>query len=353
MTGAADILNADMSAVGRMIQDGFAWWTRELIDMAPAWLRGLADSRPNLTAEPAPDGSYVFMRGGKKVMPALGSGGRGTPVTLLLPPAGFLVREVVVPAMTDGDIRRLIALDIDRLTPFRAEAVYVDVAFKRGGVDEATRRRVAIAVIGRDAADEALARARSAGLDPRALGVGAARQEDTLFDFLPIIRRARGERSNRSRLLAWGAVALLLVVNLTVATLRDMGEIGHLRRVVNAQRAPRDQVLRLRRQVLDETARRVLVARSHGQGEPLRALDAATRALPDGAWVQRLSWDGKAMRLAGYRQANVDVVTALRASPLLTNVRNSTGDSLGRTAAGQPFDVTADMLGATAPTGRP
>jgi general secretion pathway protein L len=353
MTGAADILDADLSSVGRMIQSAFAWWARELLDMAPASVRSLADARPSLTAEPSPDGGYVFMRGGQKVMPAIGGGARALPVTLLLPAGAVLVREVVVPAMTDGDVRRLIALDIDRLTPFRAETVYVDVAFVRAGSEEAIRRRVAIAVIGRDAAEAALERARAAGLDPQAAGVAGAGADHAPFDFLPVMRRARGERPSRRRLYAWGAVVLLLAVNLAVATLRDMGEIGHLRGVVDAQREPRDQTLLLRRQVLDEAARRVLIATGHGQGEPLRAIDAVTRALPDGAWVQRLSWDGRTMRLGGYRQVSADVIAALRASPFLANVHNSTGDSVGRTAAGQPFDVTADITGGAAPAPRP
>lgn len=342
MTSASDILSADLTTVGRTLKSGFAWWTGELAGMIPARWRSLADTRPALSAQRGPDGDYVFARGDRRVMARPRP---GTRVTLLLPPDGVLEHEVSLPAMADDDVRRLIALDIDRLTPFRPETVLVDVAFVRGPGDGAGRRRVAIAVVDRAAADLAVEEARSAGLDPRAVGVAGPTGDHGPFDFLPAMRQARGERPNRARLYAWGAVAFLLLINLMVATLRDVGDIKRLHAVVDAQHGPRDATLRLRRQVWEEAARRALIIQGHGQGEPLRVIDAVTRALPDGAWTQRLSWNGKAVRLAGYRQDNVDVAAALRASPLLANVRNSTGDSLARMAAGQPFDITADVVG--------
>jgi len=349
MTSAADLLGADISTVGRSLGAGFAWWVGELADMVPAPVRALANSRPSLTAERGPDGGYILTRAGRVVMAAPGSSARRTPVTLLLPRDSVLTREVTTPAVSDRDARRLLTLDIDRLTPFSPAAVHLDIAFLGAAADDAGRRRVAIAVVSRQTLDLALEQARAAGFDPRAVSVAGLIDDHPTFDFLPQARAAGGAgQSGRSRLYAWGAVAFLLLANLAVFIGRDIAQVRALQNTVEEQRGSRDLTLRLRRQVQAEAARRALVAEGHGRGEPLRVIDAVTRALPDGAWVQRLSWNGKAVRLAGYRGDNIDIIGALRASPLLANVRNSTGDPLARMAAGQPFDVTADLTGSDA-----
>ena len=99
----------------------------------------------------------------------------------------------------------------------------------------------------------------------------------------------------------------------------------------------------MRNAVLAEDRRRAdILARREG-GEPLRMLDAVTGAVPTGAWVDRLAFDGRSVRLSGYRQDQVDVAAALRTSRQLTNIRNSGTDLLSRQTAGQPFDLTADL----------
>ena len=79
--------------------------------------------------------------------------------------------------------------------------------------------------------------------------------------------------------------------------------------------------------------------------EPLRILDAATRALPKGQWVQRSEWNGRAGRLVGFNQPGFDVLAALR-GPALTTPRSLLADMPTKTAAGdEPFDVMADAVG--------
>jgi general secretion pathway protein L len=143
-------------------------------------------------------------------------------------------------------------------------------------------------------------------------------------------------------------VVALALANLGVAVGRDMLELNALHDKVEAQQPVVDRVVAVRRHVLREEQRRAdIVARRTG-GDPLRMLDAVTAATPSGAWVDRLAFDGRSVRLSGYRQDQVDMAAALRSAPLLTNVRSSGGDLLTRQAAGQPFDLTADLK--TAPT---
>ncbi|QCI79958.1 hypothetical protein E6W36_11880 [Hankyongella ginsenosidimutans] len=60
--------------------------------------------------------------------------------------------------------------------------------------------------------------------------------------------------------------------------------------------------------------------------------------------MQRYSWNGKDVRIIGYRKGNDDLQEILRLTPGLANVRNSTEEVPVATPAGQPFDITADLL---------
>lgn len=333
------LLNSDVTTVGQWLRGGLAWWVSELAGMLPARARVWFETRPSLTAEPLDEGGYRFTRNGRTVMETLGAARRPRQVTLRLPRDGVLLREAPAPAMPERDLRRMLQLDIDRLTPFRSDQVFVDVALGAAG-----SRRAIVAAVPRERAVRALAQASAAGLDARALGVAGTSEAELALDFLPAMREAKVvPRPNLNRAVIWGAVALLALANLGVAVGRDMLQVRALRQKVEAQQAEVDQARALRRKALTEGARRADILRRRASGEPLRMLDAITGAMPDGAWVDRLAWDGKSVRMSGYRQEQIDVAAALRSAPLISNVRNSGAEILARQAAGQPFDLTADI----------
>jgi len=269
-------------------------------------------------------------------------GGRPRPVTLRLPREAALVRETLAPALPERDLLRMLELDIDRLTPFRPDQVFVDVALEDAG--PGGPRRAIVAAIQRDWAMREFEQARAAGLDPRALGLAGDTPAELALDFLPKMRAAQlAPRPSLNRTLIWGAVGVLVLANLGAAIGRDMLDVRALQNKVEAQRPQVSQVQALRRAVLTEDRRRADIAGRRASGDPLRMLDVLTGATPNGAWVERLAWDGQSVRLSGYRQDQVDVAAALRAAPLLTNVRSAGADVLTRQPAGDPFDLTADL----------
>lgn len=335
----ADLMNTELPPAGQALRAGLGWWVGELLGMVPpAWRRALSE-RPALTAELRADGGFRLARNGREIYAAPLSRFRPLKVTLLLSPDDALTRETALPRLSDRDLRRAAALDIDRLTPFRPEAVYADVAIL-GPDARPGLQRVLVAAVARDKAVQALHQARAAGLEPAALGVAGA---PAAIDFLPELRKADGRAGPGRGQWIWGVIAVLAVANLLVAVVRDAADTAQLRAAVELQKPRLQEVVALRRQVQSEAARRAAVGRQHGEDEPLRVLDALTRAIPDGAWVQRMTWNGRAVRLAGYRQDVVDVTGALRASPVFKNPRSSAPDTPSRGAAGQPFDITAEV----------
>jgi general secretion pathway protein L len=341
-----ELLNTDVEVIGARLGEGVRWWTGELTGMLPPWARRWFETRPSLSAEPLAGGGYRFTRGGRMVMETPTRSRRARPVSLRLPEGAALVREVPTPALPERDLRRMLELDIDRLTPFRPDQVFVDVTLNlpRPGGGQAGAGHALVAAIPRDEAVLAVERAEAAGLDVRALGLASASAAEQAIDFLPRMREARvvaGPGGNRR--LIWIVVAGLAIANLGAAIGRDVLDLNALKAQVDAQQPMVDRVLAVRRQVLTEERRRADLLARRASGDPLRMLDTLTAAVPSGAWVDRLAFDGRSARVSGYRQDRVDVAAALRAAPRLTNVRSTGGDLLTRQAAGQPFDLTADL----------
>jgi general secretion pathway protein L len=259
-----------------------------------------------------------------------------------LHPDMVLEREAVLPALSLPDLRRLVTNDLDRLTPFRADEVYLDIA-PIGPEPAPGRRTVRLAVIPRADAEAALEAARRCGVAPRRIGVTGSPDHALRYDFAPALRAAgRGGRADRAPLYWWGAALALIAVNLAVLVARDMNDVGALRRTVEAQRPVVELALKLRQRVDGETAARAALVQRRGQNEPLRILDGAARALPPPQWVQRLEWNGRLVRLSGFRDPGFDVLAAARASAVMARPRTLNGGEATPGAARPAFDLVAE-----------
>jgi general secretion pathway protein L len=336
---AAEILNADLGTVGRWISEGFAWWVDELAGLAPSGLRTLFAPPPPVLAEFAPGAErYRFWREGRMV--EIDDPGKA-PVGLLLGPSEVLLRTVELPLMPLRDLRRMAELDIDRLTPFRVDAVHLAVEILQRDPTHG-RQLVLIGVWPRGAAAAALERAQEHNLDPVAIKVRPAPGEAPRLDFLPQIARARGSSGEaRGRLWWWTSVAVLLAANIAVLVGRDMADVGRLKATIEAERGTVMVAERVRQKLQTENkARSDLLAR-RAAGDPLRVIDAVTRVLPPSAWVQHLEWNGRAIRLVGYRAATFDLAAAIRNSPAFANPRLATTETPAK-VGGASFDLVAD-----------
>jgi general secretion pathway protein L len=338
-----ELLNADVSQVGRLAMDGVRWWLDELAEMVPPGLRRRVrrDASWIAQAETLAGPVRLSREGGREEVLAPGAptpeGQRG--VELRLPPAAVLTVEIVLPRMSAADRRRLLELNMDRYTPFTAEQVWFD-AVAAGAVDGEGRQRLRLGVVTRSRARAALELAAGLGLGVQRLSAAPG------FDFSAALREGTGRKprlSLRGRL--WAGCAVLAVANLVAAVAADMGDVARLERLVDAQRPIVERAARLRQTAITERQRRIDLLTQRSAREPLRIIDAVTRALPAPAWVQRLEWNGRAVRLVGYKPPALDLARALQ-GPALTNVRSLAAEMQTKSAAAQaPFDVLADSTG--------
>lgn len=335
----SDILNADMATLARWLRAGWDWWLAELRGLVPARLSDRLGAGDQIVARPQPGGRFEVLARGVVLPPERR---KGVSATLAVAPRDCLIRELRLPALARADLERLVTLDADRLMPFPpGEAV---VAVEPGAREADGRQRVTIAALPRPLAAALLDAAAAARIEVRRFGVAGA--GGVRFDFLPALRQGR-HSGLRPAQRWWAMVGLLFALNLAVLVVRDVRATRALEELVaaNGERAATARQLRAR--VMAEDARRQAQVAQRRATDPLPLLAALTRALPDGAWVQRLGWDGAQLRLAGFKRAEVDVVAAMRRVPGLGQVRSSGADIAARQEQGEPFDVTATVPGRT------
>jgi general secretion pathway protein L len=328
-----DVLNTDLEVVGARLREGLAWWLDELAAMA-APLKSRTRRGGALTAERRADGVYILRRPDHPDR-MHSPGAARVSAALALPADIVLRRRLQAPPMPERDVRRMMTLDLDRLTPFAPGAVYLDIivapAAEPGG-----RRHALLAVAPRPQADLAVTEAQAAGIDP--VAVIAPNPDGEPFDFLPAMRAAgaMGGRSGTTTWL-WAAVAVLLALNIGLAIWRDARSLAKLDAMLAVQQPVVDRIHQLQKAAHENSAQMRREARA--AGEPLRVLKALSEGLPQDAWVQRMSWDGASVRIVGLRHEGVDVVAALRREPLFSNVRETDPSSTSEGA----FDVVADV----------
>lgn len=340
----SDLLNSDVRSLGQLARQGFGWWTGELAGLVPPALCASGRRRALTIAAPTGDGAgYRLQRDGAVLETARGAAEPLRAVELMLPAERVLTRDVELPLLPAADTRRMLAYDLDRLTPFAVETVYFDAEVVERDADRG-RQRLRLGVLPRADAQAAVAHAAAFGLSAEVLSAADPQDGAPRFDFLRQMRAGRsGDTRARRRLVWWTAVAALMALNLMVLVLRDMTDVSRLRDTVASQRAAAGLAMRARQRVLDESNARATLVRRQASQEPLRVMNAVTAVLPASAWTDRLEWNGRTVRVTGYAPPGVDVAATLRASPVLANVRALGGDVAAPGAGRLPFDVAADV----------
>jgi general secretion pathway protein L len=262
-----------------------------------------------------------------------------------------------------ADLRRIIALDMDRLTPFRMEEVVFDLEVRPG---QNGQRKVRIGIVRRRIIDDVLARLWSFGAEPLSLSL-VDRQDGTLhFDFLKAAQLP-GRRPLLGLLPTyWWLVAILLfILNVGLLIAKDSYSLDGLRGAVDEQRNAVVMANRLRRRVDLETGRRKVVQESLKGASPLAILDAVTKTLPDNTWVQRFEWNGKQVKVVGHTLPGQDIPALMKASSFLrdasaagaigekfpaksavkSETATTTGSPVPTQAATAAFDVTTTLKG--------
>lgn len=332
MIRTGTLLDLDMTTLVQRIAAGWRWWTGELAGMLPP---GLSTARRKITLP------MRHWQAGHGL-----SLGAAVPSTIIVPPELVLIRTVELPFAPMADLRQLVLLDLDRLTPFSADTAYCAVE-PQGTKARSGTRNVQIAVIPKTLGRDIAAAAREAGVAPGAIGVVSDNGTQLLFDFAPLLRDDGVlPKIAGSKPVWWSVVAMMFIANLALYIHRDIASVARLQALVDAQASTVGGARRVTTAITqDERSRDLLIARRQ-RGNALGVLALTAHALPAGAWLERMSWSEGELRLNGYKQADLDLLKALRQSGRLKSIRSTTADAATEAAEHEPFDVSARIEGA-------
>ncbi|HEX3096505.1 MAG TPA: pilus assembly protein PilM [Usitatibacter sp.] len=260
-----------------------------------------------------------------------------------------LVRRVAMPMATEENLRQVLAFEMDRLTPFRAEDVYFD--YRVVSRDAAAGRlSVAIAVARREVVDALLARLRALGANVQGVSVqedpsGAAQP----LDLLP--SEQRGEReTSRDRLVQRslvGAVIVLLLFALGIPLWRKRETVVMVMPMVEKARVQAEATSRLsgqlERQVNDYN---FLLAKKYATWPVLAYVEEISRLLPDNTWVQQLEvrTTGKTreVQISGETTSSSKLIEIFEQSKLLQNATPRGTVTRGSTPNSERFMIAAE-----------
>lgn len=342
MTGAG-ILNADMATIRSLVITGLRWWWDELAGIVP---RRWREARVGRLAFHA----YDPERGTLELMPATGSASprADAPAVVVLPAELTLIRTIDYPAVSERDLARLIDLDRDRIMPQGAEALLAARVLARSGPIGPASGRMQVEVAGLPL-DRARALAMALATLPRepvrVLASAPVVADHPPIDLLPALRRAGlSGTTARSAMPLWLAVGALFLLNIGLLVWRDSAALDELSATIDQQQPAVSVAHRIIARMRSEDRIVQDTAAARHRREPVALMARIDQALPAGTWIQRFSWSGDAVQLAGYHPPRSDVSGALRHAGLVV-VRYGDSSDEAPTSLGEPFEVTVRLGG--------
>ena len=270
-------------------------------------------------------------------------------VDVTLPASRCLIRHRKVPVAAVERIRDVLALEVERATPFGMENVRQAWRLIGPAPFDDTSMQVVHVIAKRRLIDPLLSEARGMGVPISAVDVMGSEGDRMGFNLL---RRAEAPRSLAGQ-LNWAigiATALLVLVSaaLAIAALqRQDHALDQLKVETNAARKEA-QVVRKRLQDADSLSERIGVLRlRRAEGVRVIALwDEVTRLLPDTAWLTDVRVENDVLLIDGYARSASELVGIIASSPMFSGVTLSAPVTREEPRASERFQIRMKIEGA-------
>lgn len=332
---SAPVVLRDVPALAQRV---FVWWIGELKSLAPKWSYDLFPKPPHAAMLLArgnvwrivPDGDderaleLDSTAGGTELADQILHGEPNFSLqrlTVVLEQGAILRRRIELPIMPERDVRSAVELQVDRLSPFKTDAVRFAVRIvDRDGVEGKLTADVAIAP--RSSIEAIEHRLGALGLAAVAIDVDGGNGAPAGFD----LRARSDDATPRREMMINVAIACVVVFTWYLAgvaweTAREREIDGWQNRITSLRPlAQRSAVLR---QQLDAMAQPFAMARSHKPGFTLEVLSELTNVLPDAVRLTELRLSGDVIDLTGVAQDAPGLIAKLEVSRFFKEVRFS------------------------------
>jgi general secretion pathway protein L len=322
----------------------FAWWGSNLLACLPPRLRAIVGARSdNLLVQVEGEELLVWREHGDgtaneygRISLSLAADAQAAAFQRLraavedpaartvycMPSDRVLQRTLNLPAAAEDNLRQVLAFEMDRQTPFKADQVYFD---SRVLGRDATGRslRVDLVVIPRAQLDAELARVAGADLALAAVDSwtsesGGSRRRTNL---LPPERRARNRDMRLPLNLGLAALAIvLLAVNMAESLSNRAAAKAAMEAEVEAAKVEARKVAEQKNQLTELIdGANFLTEKKRKEPLMIALLDDITRRLPDDAYLERLSENDGQVQMQGEADEAAKLIGLLVDSPYLSN----------------------------------
>ncbi len=365
-------MRALFEAIRSMVAGFLSWWGQELAGMLPSRLlrmsgpalptrivsiedRGLrlVDARGGPTPAAEPAGDVVLPVA--EMLERLTREAHGPAplkVGLRLPLRSCFARRVELPRGAVRDFPRLLALDLERATPFKPRDVR-SAYFIESEPSQTGKVGIRQLVIKRSAIDSLIAKLEQAGVDVVRVDCwaedGVAALPINFLDCDTPIVAAAPRSMLLPKVLAAGAVAMTCFAAYALVDRYDTALAD-----VQAQTAR----LKVKAQSVRETAARsqALLAeinnfRQLRTATPSKAmaLEELTRLLPDTAWVTDLKIDGATVDISGIANSAVALVPILERSTFFVDATSTAPLTFDQREGKERFSIRVRIRNSAAP----
>lgn len=316
----------------------FDWWWGQLRPLLPAKLQSwLSESRDEVLVTLSADRVDLAWSGGsgrapasleravepdllKRDLAAYLSGTEEPPAIVLTLPAGRVLRRTFsLPAAAEQNLRQVLAFEMDRQTPFKADQVHYD--YRILARDPATRQiRVEMAAVPRASVDADAAAMADLGVALNGVDIapiGGDRRPG--FNLLPAERRARQRDVWLLANVGLGALCvLLLLVAMALSVSNRSKALEALRETVDRERVEAKAVADLRSELRGAVeGANFLSEKKRAQPVVSDLMLDLTRRLPPDTWLQRFSLTGRQIQLQGQADEAASLIRVLQQSQML------------------------------------
>jgi len=344
----------------------FRWWKRELAFLVPEKIKQFVNDKQSFIIVSPKDRQLMltYTRDGQiEPLVTLDRGARDLKfqglyekderlakanIILRLTGQDAIQKELSLPVAAKENLYQVIAYELDRYTPFKAEQVYFAVKLL-AGMNEPGQIRVMLILTTRELLDGLYEDVKALGLSPLFADYeGSANNLDHLDDSYNLLPdRLRQKTANVPRLIYSALITLtclLLVAVIAMPVWFEYQTVNALQLKADALEKDAKKVKALQSDVdavIDET--RHLIAEKSATPEVIVMLNTLSSLIKDDTWLSYAQYSDGHLQIQGESPAASTLIAVLEASELFVNARFAspvTQDSISKL---ERFQITVDV----------
>jgi general secretion pathway protein L len=348
-----------------MLQEYVDWWARQMLDLVPERLRErpvgeidalLIEPEGDIAGLPSafslglrrngklgPLGRFPLDAGGLEAAREAAAGpGRAGDIWLRLPAALLLEKRLTLPLATERDLKRVLAYEMDRETPFTAGEVWwthtVEARDRAQG-----KLQLLLSLVPKAPVADLIEALEHGGLAPTSLDMPLASGQSRRIG----LRAAAGLSApwrRRAVPLGWAACGALALLAVVLPFLLQSLALDQVENRIAELTPAVAEAEKLRVGLEGNGGGDVLAAERRRLGDPLAALAAVTALFPDDTYLTDFTMEQRKLTLNGQGVGPAKLISALAGDPTFKDPAFAAPVTRTEGSHADGFSITAEAV---------